>query len=263
MILVVVPYYNVDKQMFTSAVRSILRQSYTEFEVLVVTDGCKPTAKEVLGFSHPRLKFFDLKTNRGRYFIDAVCLKANPYDFYLPTDADDVSNFHRLYHLIRKQIRTNADMVYHYQKVVTRTGKTHSETYPLMQHQLGSEMRHLAHHSALYKTEALRSIGGHHPDYRVGYDTLLVNFMRMTSKVECMPRFLYTRFIRPDSLTVAKDTGFGSRHRKNVVTKLKILYRKGFRQPHNIGKIVQGSIKPETKRAVNREAKRLKKEMGW
>jgi glycosyltransferase involved in cell wall biosynthesis len=260
MILVMMPYYN-SEETLRSAVNSLLRQSYKDYELLIINDGDVPTPKEILKIENPRLKFFDLKENHGRYFCDAVALEANPHEFYLPTDSDDISDFNRLFYLVQKQQRTNADMTYHYQKVIHRTGKIFKETYPLINYPLRNSMYHLVHWSALYKTEALKNVGGIHPDFRVGYDTLLVNLIKMSHKVSGVPRFLYTRKIRYNSLTATKETGFGSPHRREVTLKLNNLYGKCYRNPEKIRDIIKESINSDTLKEVKKEAKRLRKEV--
>lgn len=261
MILVVIPYYKAQATI-QKTVKSILKQSYRDYEVLIVNDASGDDPREILP-NDKRIKYFEMKENNGRYFIDAVVTRANPHQFYLPHDADDYSSYDRLFHLVRKQMATDADAVFHYQKVVMRTGRIVHETYPLLRKQPTNIMRHIAHHSALYKNKTLLDVGSYHPDFRVGYDTLLVNFIRMTSHCEITPRILYQRNIVDNSLTTSTETGYGSPYRKQQIIKLNNLYRKSFRNTGKIKEIVESSIKPETMQKVESEVKRLKKEMGW
>jgi len=264
MIIICVPYYKVDREVFRKSVQSLLKQSYPgEYEILIVSDGCKPTAQEVLGIKRDNLKFFNMKKNRGRYFIDAVVSSVSPHEFYMPSDADDVSSYDRLYFLMKKQLENDADAVFHYQTVEKRTGKVIHETYPLIKSPQDAVMRHIAHFSGLYKTDAVRRAGGFHGDFRVGYDTLFVNLVKMTGKIDVTPRLLYTRTHQPDSLTNNKKTGFGSEHRRMAVVELYKLYKKCYKHQDKIPEIIQDSMKPETRQAIEIEGKRLKKEMGW
>lgn len=260
MILVTIPYWKSAITLLDS-VKSILKQSYTDYEVVIINDGDSPTPKELIKLKHPKLKYFDLKENRGRYFADAVALEASPYEFFLPHDADDISSFHRLFYLNQKQVKTHADTVFHYQRLKLPSGKLIRETYPLMQQPLQPTMRHIAHWSALYKTQSLKNIGGIHPDFRVGYDTLLVNLIRLTCSVAMTPRFLYDRTIRPDSLTTSVATGFNSPHRRAAIGQLIMLYNKCYKSPDNIKKIITSSIQPSTMLAVKKEAKRMRSEL--
>lgn len=261
MILVVIPYWR-SKETLQESVDSILHQSYHDYEIIIVNDGDQESPRDFI-LPHKRLRFFDLSENRGRYFIDAMCVMANPHEYYLPHDSDDISSYDRLFHLMRARIKSGADVIYHAQKVITRTGRKYIESYPLLKQPQSHIMRHLAHHSGLYTTNTLRSIGSYHPDFRIGYDTLLVNLIKMKYKIAMSPRVLYTRIIRDNSLTTAVDTGFNSVHRRQTIADLQRLYRKCYEDPANIKHIIEKSIKPDTIKTLKRESNRLKQEMGW
>lgn len=255
------PHFNSD-ECINKAVSTLLNQSYKDFELLIVNDKPETLAQDLIKSKDSRIKYFDMAENRGRYFIDTVCSRANPYEFYLPTDSDDYSSRDRLFYLVEKQRKTEADAVFHYQSVVLKSGKQIHETYPLLFQEQTAVLRHLAHFSGLYKTDAILNVG-FHPDFRVGYDTLFVNLIRLTSYIAVSPRLLYTRNYRQESLTGSLETGFGSSHRKEAVKDLIQIYKKCFRNPDNIKETIDNSIRPETKEAVDVEVKRLKKEMSW
>lgn len=263
-LLICVPYFEVETHLFRSAVTTLLEQSYTgDYEVLIVNDGCVPTAESILGLKDPRLRFFTLKTNRGRYFIDGIASAVNPHHFYMPSDADDVSDRHRLEVLVRTQQESGADAVLHHQKVQMADGRVILETYPNMTAELPEDMQHFAHFSGLYRTEAVGKAGGFSGDFRVGYDTLFVNLVRMIGTIELIPQALYTRLHRERSLTNSRKTGFGSTHRRKAAKELNQLYGECRRAPDRIPEIIQSSMKRRTLRAMAVESARLKSEMGW
>jgi glycosyltransferase involved in cell wall biosynthesis len=261
-ILITIPYYN-SKDTLEASIKSVLEQTYRDFELLVINDGDKDDPAEFIKIKDSRLKFFSLKYNRGRYFCDCIALKACPHEFYLVHDSDDLSDRNRLFYLMRAYDRTNAEVIYNYQRVVSRTGRNFMETYPKMNRELSREMKHIAHWSMLYKTEALREIGGIHPDFRVGYDTLVTNLMKMKYRMTCVPRVLYTRNIRPQSLTVLPESNFKSAMRRQAVQHLVYLYRRCYENPANIKRIIEGDIKNSTKKKVKYELKRLREALKW
>lgn len=263
MILISIPYYNTQRDLFWDAVKSLLKQSYRgDYLILIITDGCTPTAREVLGFDHKKIRYFNMSKNHGRYFADLVAITASPYEYFIPSDSDDVSDFHRLYYLMDKQKKTGADAVFHYQKVIMRTGRIIRETYKFMQQPLTNKMRHRVHWSALYKTEILKDIIN--PSIRCAQDTLITNLLELQGyKTAMTPRFLYTRNIRENSLTTSNKTGIGSRYRRKIVSRLITTYNKCYKNPDKIKKIIKDTIDPAVMKEVKREAKRLKQEMGW
>lgn len=250
------PYFNC-RETIRDAVESILNQSYKDFTLLVINDGDNSSREILADITDPRLKIYDLPVNRGRYFADAVSLEANPYKFFLPTDADDVSDLHRVLRLMRRAEGFSA--VFHHQKVLWRNGSITLERTPLLMRTLGPNMRHLAHWSGIYKTKALKEIGGIHADFRVGYDTLIVNLLRMAGKVSIITEFLYTRRVRDNSLTVAEATNYKSPHRAKARIELQRLYALCLESPTRIREIITKSIKPETLKNVKIEAQKLRK----
>lgn len=249
------PYFDC-KETVRNAVESILNQSYKDFILLVINDGDNSSREILSELTDPRLKIYDLAENRGRYFADAVALEANPCRYFLPTDADDVSDPHRLLRLMRRAEGYSA--VFHHQKVLWRNGSSTTETAPLLKRELTPEMRHLVHWSGIYKTKALREVGGIHPDFRVGYDTLIVNLIKMTGEISLVSSSLYTRHIRDNSLTVARATNYKSRHRAKAREELRRLYALCLANPRAIKQTIIKSIKPETLRDVKIEASKLR-----
>ena len=253
-ILVTIPFYN-NNDTIDRTLRSLTSQFYRDFEILIVNDGGEPLESRYLGAR--QIKYFELEQNHGRYFIDAIAVQANPHAFYLPHDADDTSDLDRLGKLMRRQKRFDFDAVLHDQYLINRSGQRILEKHK--DPELTPTMRHIAHHSGLYKTQALRDIGGYHPDFRVGYDTLLVNLMLMRHRVSILDNVLYTRYLRENSLTVAPETSRNSPLRKRAILKLNELYFKCYNDSANIKQIVEDSIDPKTKEVADIETERLKK----
>lgn len=90
---------------------------------------------------------------------------------------------------------------------------------------LAPAMRHLINHTGLFRCEAVRRIGGYYGGFRIGYDTLLVNLLRMTARITYVERPLYHRRLRDGSLTRSGATGLGSVERRRVAEALGQIYR--------------------------------------
>lgn len=262
-LLVVMPYFNVEKDIFERALKSILKQSVANHDVLVISDGCQ-SASEVTNIRANNLTFYDLEENRGRYFIDAIAQSVSPYPLYMPTDADDVSAFRRLEYLFKRMHESQADVVLHMQKVRRKNGSSYIEYYPLLKQPQINAMRHLAHHSGIYKIEVLKNIGYYSPMFRCGYDTLSTNLIKLQGiEIGLVPRPLLTREYRGESLTNNSTTGFGTPARKIAARELSKLYSRCFRNPHRTKKIMSDYTSQEMKELVELESKKLKEFMQW
>ena len=109
-LLVVVPYHN-RQDTIQRTVDSILSQTYGDLQLLIVDDASDIPAREVVD-PDPRIRFFDMRRNCGRYFVDAVASRANPYAYYMPHDSDDVSVPERVQVLKARMDGDGLDAVY-------------------------------------------------------------------------------------------------------------------------------------------------------
>lgn len=202
------------------AVESVLNQTFTDLRLVVVNDGDDPWHL-LDGIDDPRLVRFDLPTNRGRYWCDAVTLAASDTEWWTPHDADDVSEPERfeaqlvgdvsftsaLFHELDGSVRTHP----------IRPGN------PIAKYPAG-----------VYRTEAARKIGIH-PLFRVGYDTVFVRRIWELYDPVVVNRGLYHVHRRAGSLTTSKETGRGSTVRLAYRQKARELLRRSSGCPQPSG----------------------------
>jgi glycosyltransferase involved in cell wall biosynthesis len=226
-----IPTFRPDDRL-TRAIQSVLDQTHHNIAVIVVNDGVARFPNRLLP-RDDRLIRFDLASNRGRYYADAVTLAAATTTWWTPHDSDDWSNPDRLEHLLAAADPTRDFIMGGYLRH-RLTGETDA-VYPSPRLMVGAprRLRHVAHHTALWRTESLRAIGGPDPSYRVAYDTLqmalAINLLRWRTVAE--PRYHYHE--RTDSLMRSTDVGWGSPHRKEAWRRRQEAWDY-FRQHHQI-----------------------------
>ena len=207
-----------------AAVEAVLNQTYPDLMLYVVNDGDRREAPWTVlaDIDDPRLVRVDLPENRGRYFADAAVLAAVSTPWFAIHDADDVAEPEWLEWLLAAADREGWDACFAPQTVVAVDGTARRE-------EVGSllpvrRLRHIAHHAAVYRTQALRDVGGPHPAFRIGYDTLIVNLLTLRHHCGAIDRPVYTRYLRPGSLTTAPETASGSPARRAARRELQRLY---------------------------------------
>lgn len=95
MISVMMPVYNAG-QYLRESIESILNQTETDFELLIVNDGSTDESENIiLSYHDPRIKYFK-KSNGGESSARNMALREAQGDFIVFQDADDVSLPHRL-----------------------------------------------------------------------------------------------------------------------------------------------------------------------
>jgi len=100
-ITVLMPAYNAEKYI-CEAIMSVLRQTYTDFELLIVNDGSTDrTAQIIRAFSDERIVFIDKKENEGVAAALNTGLKIARAEYIARFDADDICYPERL----EKQLR--------------------------------------------------------------------------------------------------------------------------------------------------------------
>ncbi len=88
---ILIPAYNAGP-FIGATLRSLLLQTFTDFEILVCDDGSKDdTAEVVRSFSDPRIRFFQNKENKGKNFTGNFLLDQAVGQWANVHDADDIS----------------------------------------------------------------------------------------------------------------------------------------------------------------------------
>ncbi|MFR5599299.1 MAG: glycosyltransferase family 2 protein, partial [Holdemania filiformis] len=110
---VLIPAYNSEKEIYT-CIRSLLEQTYHDFEVIAVDDGSTDRTGSRLDFYakiHPELITVIHQENRGVAAARNAALKAAKGEFILFLDSDDWMKRRTLETLVAAQARYQADVV--------------------------------------------------------------------------------------------------------------------------------------------------------
>ena len=90
-ISVIIPVYNSEKYIF-QAVESIVNQTFTDFELIIINDGSTDRSEEIiLSFTDSRIRFFRNEINLGIVPTRNSGLKMAKGEFIAMMDADDIS----------------------------------------------------------------------------------------------------------------------------------------------------------------------------
>jgi glycosyltransferase involved in cell wall biosynthesis len=262
MILVSIPYWRTPKTI-ARAVESILGQTCRDLLLVVLQDGDDPREAwaPLAHVTDPRLVRFDLAENRGWPFADAVALAVCDAAWWSPHDSDDWSDPRRLELLF--ELADDADVVLQDETVHRANGS--STVVPVQPYRGDGVFRHHAVRAGLYRTAWLRKVGGVHPGFRLGYDSLLTSLALLASETRVVREPLYHRVRRAGSLTMAPETRIGSPYRVGVRAELARLWGECFEAASEaedkaaaVGAVIRRSITPEDAAAVEREAARLR-----
>ena len=128
--------YNRDKILTERAIPSVLRQTYQNFEIIIVGDHCTDNTEELIkNINDNRIKFYNL-AKRGNYPIDPIArwmvagvVPANKGielcsgDWIAPLDDDDEFSKDHLETLLHYALKNNYEMVYGVVEMEIEPGK--------------------------------------------------------------------------------------------------------------------------------------------
>jgi len=223
------------KEQVRRAAESILGQSHTNLTLVVVNDGDDdPPWDQLVDIHDQRLVCFDLKSNHGRYFADAVVLNATEDPYFLIQDANDWSNPERLAILLEVLREDHSDAAlsaeYSYSMIDGKLVSKTKKSYLRMTRSLTYSFENRASYYGLYRTEALRKIGGTYAGFLTGYGVLLIHFLLMTGSISYIDDPLYHRVIQSYNAGSRSEKGknMTSAARRVVAIELEKLYNETF-----------------------------------
>ena len=165
-----------------------------------------------------------MPANCGRYFADQVVLQAIDAPYLLVHDADDWSEPQRVEILLRELRRRHAAVAL---SAARRPGAARVDAARIAR-PLGPRLEHRAPYHGLYRTDALRAIGGFYAGFAVGFDTYLLNVLAMTGAVAIVDEPLYHWRPRAGSLSRAPATGAASALRREARREQNAMYRAAY-----------------------------------
>lgn len=210
---IVMSVYN-GEDYLEEAVDSILNQTFTDFEFIVVNNASSDRTTGILEKSmDPRMRIFNLPRNVGLARALNFGIAQAQYDWIVRQDADDVSLPNRLEEQV-KHILSSRDMVAVASMVQAIPGK-HPVEGPILRGAEWSnsvlsreqikQKRFLAppvvHGSVTFSKKVFDDIGGYSPDYTIGMDFDLWIRMLEAGNIDKVPMHLYQYRVHSESLS--------------------------------------------------------------
>lgn len=254
MLTVSVPTYGTPGHLLRRAVDSLLNQT-VGVTVVVVNDGGSPVDVD------SRAIVYRLPENRGRYFADAVVLRACDDGWFAVHDADDWCEPQHYAELLDVAVDGAA---------IAPFWRHESGRKPVVQRLPAPgpyrRFRHVGHWCAAVCTaERAHRAGGVHPDFRIGWDTMFTLMLHLTGPVGRAEKARWHWVRRQGSLTRNPQSGIGSQERYRVSLKLRSLYDDAV-AAHDAGRdpaaVIQASVDPATSAEVEGHAAALRHRLG-
>ena len=115
MISIIIPVYNCEDYLYV-CLKSVLKQTYSEFEVICVNDCSTDSSLEILDYFakiDDRIKIFNNEKNRGSSYSRNIGLKHAKGDYIFFLDSDDWISFSTLKELSKNAKSNDSDLVFY------------------------------------------------------------------------------------------------------------------------------------------------------
>jgi GT2 family glycosyltransferase len=245
LISVVMTVFN-GEEFLQEAIDSVLEQSYTNFEFIIVDDGSNKNTNEMLDqVLDPRVKVLHLNPNQGQANALNVGIDIAKGEWIIRQDADDISLPNRIMeqvgfvqrnpHLIA--LGTHIDCFTESQLVpkefLSSVNNYHNNIQT--EEDLLMEQFHscpLSHGSMMFLKQAFLKAGRYNPKYKITQDYDLWMRMFETGPIGILPKVLYQYRILPTSLSQNDHTEFRREMREISVTYLLRMLATKFNKHH-------------------------------
>lgn len=218
-VLVVIPLYNA-KAYIAAAIRSILEQTYSEFQLLIINDGSTDGSELVArSFHDPRMVIWD-QENSGfvsvmNKAIEYACHKSIPYLACMA--ADDISSNDRLQVQLRlldqnKSVAACGSNSFYIDSQTEKViGKSTVPISPsLIKWEIFHGLRGMIEGTCTFRVASLNAIGNFRPTFVQAEDTDI--FLRLAERFDLLnsSQYLYRIRLHSESISVKN-------YRKNVL----------------------------------------------
>ena len=169
-ISVLMPVYNAEKYL-KEAIDSILGQTFTDFEFIIVNDGSTDSSRNViLSYKDKRIKFIDNKKNEGIINALNTGLDHATGEYIARMDADDISFPVRFERQLKIMTEYDIDVCGTTMRLIDEEGKKigylgpKSVVYSDMPASILNVSTWILHPTAMMKSFTIKEVGGYRPE---------------------------------------------------------------------------------------------------
>lgn len=195
---ILVPLYNTDRQYLTEMIRSVIEQTYPEWE-LCLADGSDENHAYVgeiarsFAEQDPRVKYSRLEKNEGISGNTNACEKAATGNYLAFLDHDDLLSPFALYLNAKAILESHADVLYSDEDHLSKKGKhVHPFFKPDWSPDLLHSQMYICHFTVIRKA-LFDQIGGFRSAFDGSQDyDLMLRLTEKTDRIVHIPAILYT-----------------------------------------------------------------------
>ncbi|OOG15672.1 hypothetical protein BWD42_24285 [Sphingobacterium sp. CZ-UAM] len=221
---VILPVYNADKFVFES-IKSILDQSFVDFELIIINDGSTDNSKEIIKkFRDERIIFID-QPNKGLIDTLNLGLSLSKGKYIARMDADDIAHPRR-FEIQLGAFRQDKELVVCSGGIIAFSPDGHKKKryYPITDADMRSELlfnSSIVHPLAMFSGDVVKEHNiRFDSDYKFCEDYKFFHDLSKYGKIKNIPRFLLNYRVLPQS-----QTSIGSNNALDRYNKISNIHR--------------------------------------
>lgn len=206
-ISIITPVYNPKLDELESCVKSIINQTYPNWELCIVDDCSKKkdVIKYLKGLNHPNIKVTFLKKNQGISGASNCAIKGASGEFIGFLDDDDIlTNDALLENAIQLNKKKDIDIIYSDEAKINKFGDKYDYFFkPDYSPETLLSLNYICHFT-IYRKKLVDEAGGLRSEYDGSQDyDLILRLSEKTKKIYHIPKVLY--YWRATETSTAKD----------------------------------------------------------
>ena len=221
LVTVLMPVYNGERYL-SSAIESILNQTFQDFELLIVDDCSNDNSIKIIeSFSNKKINLIRNNKNQGQSATMNRGLKLSKGKYIARLDQDDLSDYQRLEKQVEFFLNNKCNILGTWAYSINNDSKItgyiqHPTTNNSIQNALGVDCA-LSHSSVMMKKNDILLIGGYSEKFKIVMDwDLWIRAVKSGLKIENIPEYLCSS--RLHSLqTISNNVGAKNLIKEKVV----------------------------------------------
>ncbi|MDG1052010.1 MAG: glycosyltransferase family 2 protein [Flavobacteriaceae bacterium] len=208
MISVIMPVFNCENDV-PNAIQSILKQTYEDFEFLILNDGSSDSTGDILESYRKideRVKIFNNKSNIGLTKSLNILINKARGEYLARQDSDDISHPKRFEQQLKYMSMKKLPISTTRAKIKNSNKKIPGLTY-FLPHELSIKFKNpYIHGSLVIETSLMRKIGGYDEDFYYAQDyKLFSDILKSNQKIGMMKECLYVLNTQNNLSTIYKN----------------------------------------------------------
>jgi len=246
LVTVLMPVHNAER-FLKEAINSILQQSFTDLELLIINDGSTDNSLSIIQkYNDPRIRVITNEINKGISYSLNLGIQSSKSSLIARMDADDISYPERIakqYHYM--QAHPDCALLNTWAREMTEDGETvRIEKFKSEFYYYNMTFECWTYHpSVMYRKEAVLAVGGYSQQHSEDY-ALFCNLLRRYKMFNLEEVLLDYRISKSSLHQVTSKKEYEAAHHQQVLSNIRFFTGENYHIPPEQVEALKWNLKP-------------------